>query len=210
MATIITHAMVAGAMSTIAPRALPRTRLALTMAVLAVAPDIDVIGFHFGIAYGDQLGHRGVTHSILFAAIAAFLVPFIAFPRVPRLSRTWWTLVGLLFVAAVSHGILDAFTDAGLGIGFLIPFDNTRYFAPWRPLATSPLSIEAFVSGPAVRILINELFWVGLPLAGFLGLWHLTRRHRVVALPTTLPEQVGELGKDEAVEGDLDGAGRAG
>ncbi len=178
MATVITHAIAAGALSTIAPSALPRARLALTLAILSAAPDVDVIGFHFGIAYGDQLGHRGFTHPILFAAITAFVAPFIAFPRLPRLSRTWWTLVGLLFVATVSHGILDAFTDAGLGIGFFIPFDDTRYFAPWRPLATSPLDIGAFINGPAGRILINELTWVGLPLAGFLGLWHFIRWRR--------------------------------
>ncbi|MCZ6773000.1 MAG: metal-dependent hydrolase [Proteobacteria bacterium] len=178
MATVITHAIAAGALSTIAPRALPRARLALTLAILSAAPDVDVIGLHYGIAYGDQLGHRGFTHSILFAVIAAFVAPFIAFPRIPRLSRTWWILVWLLFVATVSHGILDAFTDAGLGIGFFIPFDDTRYFAPWRPLATSPLSIDAFVNGPAGQILIIELIWVGLPLAGFLGLWHFTRWRR--------------------------------
>ncbi|MEE2981862.1 MAG: metal-dependent hydrolase [Pseudomonadota bacterium] len=63
MATIITHAIAASAMSTIAPSALPRARLALTLAILSAAPDVDVIGLHFGIAYGDQLGHRGFRHS---------------------------------------------------------------------------------------------------------------------------------------------------
>ncbi len=92
MATVITHAIAAGALSTIAPRALPRARLALTLAILSAAPDVDVIGFHYGIAYGAQLGHRGFTHSILFAAIAAFVAPFIAFPRIPRFSRAWWIL----------------------------------------------------------------------------------------------------------------------
>jgi inner membrane protein len=71
--------------------------------------------------------------------------------------------------------VIDAFTDAGLGVGFLIPFDNTRYFAPWRPLATSPLSIAGFFSGPAHRILANEAVWIGLPMVGLFGIAHIIR-----------------------------------
>ena len=91
-------------------------------------------------------------------------------------------MVSLAFLATISHGALDAFTDAGLGVGFLIPFDDMRYFAPWRPLATSPLSVSAFFDGPALRILANEFVWVGMPLICVLGvgmlarLWHRERR----------------------------------
>ena len=64
MATVITHALAAAALSTIAPKVLPRIRLGLVLGVLAVIPDLDVIGFRFGIPYEDVLGHRGFTHSI--------------------------------------------------------------------------------------------------------------------------------------------------
>lgn len=139
-------------------------------------PDLDVIGFHYGISYSNALGHRGFTHSILFAAATAIITPVIAFPKLTTFRHAWWTVAGLAFVATLSHGVIDAFTDAGLGVGFFIPFDDTRYFAPWRPLATSPLSISAFINGPAARILINELLWVGLPILGFFGGFHLIRR----------------------------------
>jgi len=172
LATVFTHAIVAGAFATIAPRKIPRIRLGLVLGLLSVIPDLDVIGFRFGIAYEDVLGHRGFTHSILFAAIMGFATPLIAFPRIKTLCRTWWIVVVLAFMATLSHGVIDAFTDAGLGVGFLIPFDNTRYFAPWRPLATSPLSITAFFSGPAIRILSNEFIWVGLPLIFVFGILH--------------------------------------
>ncbi len=96
-------------------------------------------------------------------------------------TRTWWQVCGLLCLATASHGFLDAFTDAGLGIGFFIPLDNGRYFFPWRPLATSPLSVSAFLNGPALRIFTNELLWVGLPVAGALGALYsiraIRRRH---------------------------------
>jgi inner membrane protein len=179
MATVISHAIVAGALGNLAPAGVPRLRLGVALGILAVLPGLDVIGFRFGISYGHWLGHRGFTHSILFALIAAAIMPAIAFRSVRMLTRTWWLLVGLGFTAAISHGVLDAFTDAGLGVGFLIPFDDTRYFAPWwRPLATSPLSISEFFSGPAPRILTNEALWIGPPLVGFVGLVQLVRRIR--------------------------------
>ncbi len=165
-------------MSTLAPREIPRVKLAVTLAVLSAAPDLDVIGFRYGIAYGDVLGHRGFTHSIAFALIAGLITPSLVFRGVPSRSRSWWWIVSLAFCATASHGVLDAFTDAGLGVGFLIPLDNTRYFAPWRPLATSPLSISAFFDGPALRILGNEFVWVGLPLMGLFGVRRVLRRGR--------------------------------
>ena len=87
-------------------------------------------------------------------------------------------MVGLLAVAAGSHGFLDAFTDGGLGIGFFIPFSSARYFFPWRPLATSPLSVSAFLGGPALRILGNELLWIGLPITTALGVLYAVRAIR--------------------------------
>jgi len=91
-------------------------------------------------------------------------------------SHTWRAIVALGFFATASHGVLDAFTDAGLGVGFFVPFDDACYFFPWRPIATSPLSIGAFFNGPALRILSNELLWRGLPLAGFVTSVALVRR----------------------------------
>lgn len=176
LATVITHAIAASALATVAPKELSRARLVIVLGVLAMIPDLDVIGFHYGILYADALGHRGFTHSILFATIAAVVTPFIAFSKLRVLRRPWWIVVGLAFIATLSHGVIDSFSDAGLGVGFFIPFDDTRFFAPWRPLATSPLSISAFINGPAARILMNEFYWVGIPLAGLFGGLYLIRR----------------------------------
>jgi len=38
-------------------------------AVCSVIPDADVLGFKLGISYGDPFGHRGASHSILFALV---------------------------------------------------------------------------------------------------------------------------------------------
>ena len=175
MATIISHAIVASSLATMTSSDIPRRKLAFVLALLAVLPDLDVVGFRLGIPYGHMLGHRGFTHSILFAILAAGITPALFFRDTRALSKQWWLLAVLAFLATMSHGVIDAFTDAGLGVGFFIPFNETRYFAPWRPLATSPLSVAAFVNGPALRILANELVWIGLPLLIVMSVVHLVR-----------------------------------
>ncbi|MFN8573988.1 MAG: metal-dependent hydrolase [Gemmatimonadaceae bacterium] len=129
-------------------------------AALAVLPDIDFVGFVMGVPYETIWGHRGITHSVFFAVLAA--------------SFAWWLfqrrhnvrppLLWLYFVlAALSHGALDALTDGGLGVAFFAPFDATRYFFPFRPILVSPLSLEKVLTMRGVRILLNEIQWVGVP-----------------------------------------------
>jgi inner membrane protein len=68
-----------------------------------------------------------------------------------------------------SHGLLDAFTDGGLGVALVSPLTNARFFFPWRPIVVSPISILGFFEQRSVAVLRSELLWVWLPLAG-LGL----------------------------------------
>ena len=83
-------------------------------------PDLDVVGFRFGIHYGDFLGHRGFTHSLAFAIFLAGSVLIFAFSRgVSDLSRP--ALWVYLFLATASHGFLDAMTDGGLGVALFAP-----------------------------------------------------------------------------------------
>ena len=164
MATAITHALTASALSTLAPDNVSRLKLTISLALISALPDIDLVGFFYGIPYGDVMGHRGFTHSLLFSVLISLLCAFIVFRSAGIFSRVWWKIFGLLFIASASHGFIDAFTDGGLGIGFFIPFDDTRYFFPWRPLMTSKLSVTEFFNGSAIRILINEFIWVGVPV----------------------------------------------
>ena len=46
---------------------------AAAAAILAVIPDLDVIGMRYGIPYGDMFGHRGFTHSLFFAVVLAWI-----------------------------------------------------------------------------------------------------------------------------------------
>ncbi|MDX2165436.1 MAG: metal-dependent hydrolase [Deltaproteobacteria bacterium] len=178
MASAFTHAVVGAALTPLAPPAQRNGRLAVELAALAALPDLDVLGFGLGIDYAHPLGHRGLTHSLLFAALLAPLVVWLLHRDVRSGSHDWWALVGLCFAATASHGVLDAFTDAGLGIGFFIPFDNRRYFMPWRPLATSPLEPSAFFSHWGLRVMANEIAWVWLPTAACVVAVWLRRRRR--------------------------------
>jgi len=55
------------------------------------------------------------------------------------------------FLATASHGLLDALTDGGLGVAFFAPFDNHRYFLPWRPIHVSPIGAGRFFTIAALK-----------------------------------------------------------
>ena len=143
MPTIISHAICGAAIAQVlSPRA-HRRQLTIVASVCAMLPDLDVVGFPLGIPYGSLLGHRGLTHSILFAASAAFAVAFSR-GRVERMQALL-----TIFAATVSHGILDAFTNGGMGVAFFSPFDTRRIFFPVRPIQVSPGA--GSIDGPAWR-----------------------------------------------------------
>ena len=102
------------------------TRFWVLGAACAIGPDVDSLGYYFGVPYEDMLGHRGLTHSLPFAAIVSGLVAQIAFSG-PEWARVRIQLITYFFLATASHGVLDAMTNAGLGVAFFAPFDSTRY-----------------------------------------------------------------------------------
>ncbi len=122
-----------------------------------ILPDFDVVAFNLGIAYHHPLGHRGFTHSIVFAILWGMLLMFL----LGRKNKIIWFLV--IFFSTVSHGILDAMTSGGLGVGFLIPFDNSRFFFPFTPIKVSPIGIEKFFSSWGIKVLFSEFKYIILP-----------------------------------------------
>ena len=126
-----------------------------------MVPDLDVIGFAFGIRYGDLLGHRGLSHSIAFAVCLALIATFGAVSRDARWKERI-IVYFYLFLATASHGVLDALTNGGLGIAFFSPFDPTRYFFEFQPIKVSPIGAH-FFSGQGVEVIRSELAWVWVP-----------------------------------------------
>ena len=161
MASAFSHAIVALAMG----KAFRNKELSwreLFLGVLCSAlPDLDVIGLYIGIQYGDVWGHRGMTHSIVFAALLAGSLVGVWYRGKPAAIMTGLFLY--FFLCTASHGVLDAMTNGGLGVAFFSPFDTTRYFFPMRPVLVSPISVSEFFSEYGVRILASEAIWIWLP-----------------------------------------------
>ena len=165
MPTVVSHAVAAMALIAAFPEQAVPHRLMILGAVCAMVPDFDVIGFRFGIHYADLLGHRGLTHSIAFAAVLASLALFAASSAVSS-SKNRGLVWLYLFLATTSHGLLDAMTDGGLGVAFFSPLDRTRYFFSFTPIAVSPIGAR-FFSARGLSVMLCELRWVWLPSIAF-------------------------------------------
>jgi len=168
MASALSHAVAALSIGTWFSRPQMRKRVWVAGVLCSVAPDLDVIGFRFGIRYSDFWGHRGFTHSLVFAALLAAAVT-VALSWLGECGIGRVSLFVYLFLATASHGLLDAMTNGGLGVAFFSPFDNRRYFLPWRPIRVSPVGITRFFGARGYAILQSELLWIWLPAALLAG-----------------------------------------
>ncbi len=166
MASVFSHAVAAVSLGSAFYRPGLSKRIWVAGAFCSALPDIDVIGFHFGVRYGDFWGHRGFTHSLVFAAATAIVAGMaISKPRVRDIAGC--SVVLYLFLATASHGVLDAMTNGGQGVAFFSPFDNQRYFLPWRPIRVSPIGVGRFFGARGLAVLESELVWIWLPAAVF-------------------------------------------
>lgn len=159
MPTIFTHPAVPLAVGFGLGRGIISTRLLVCGAIGSIVPDLDVVAFRIGIPYAAEFGHRGFSHSLLFAVVAALLGACFY----PWLKTTFLRAFLFLAVAVGSHGLLDTFTNGGLGIALLWPWSEHRYFAPFQPIEVSPLGMARFFSERGVAVLKSELLWVWLP-----------------------------------------------
>jgi inner membrane protein len=174
MPTVMTHAVVGvGLGSLFTSRKMP-PMFWLTTVALTMAPDLDVWAFRLGIPYAAPLGHRGFTHSLIFALLAGCTAALLTHRRIGgRLAD----LCGFFLLVTASHGLLDAFTNGGQGVGFFLPFDTRRYFFPWHPIQVSPIGF-AFFSERGMSVLLSEMLWIWLPTAAVVAPVLLYRRRR--------------------------------
>lgn len=178
MPSVFSHAVAGMAIGTAFWRPGTPTRYWVLGAIAAALPDIDVVGYRLGVPYGAVLGHRGLTHSLAFAAALSAVIVAVLPPGTGPVSRAPLWLY--LFLATASHGTLDALTNGGGGVAFFAPLHNARYFLPWSPIEVSPIGVRAFFTERGLRVIVNELAWIWLPslLFAAAALW-LRRRQRV-------------------------------
>jgi inner membrane protein len=171
--TIFSHALVAGVIGRAMSGARPPARFWVLGIGSAMLPDADVAGLYVGIPFGHMLGHRGLSHSLPFAAVVGPLIGSLAF-RGARWAPLRARYCMYFALAMASHGVLDAFTAGGGGIAFFAPFSDERYFAPWRPIAVSPIGVTRFFSPRGFEVMKSELLWLWIPAVAILVvLWSL-------------------------------------
>ena len=159
MPTVLTHPALPLAIGLGLGRGIIAPRLLVAGVAASILPDLDVLAFRLGVPYGSPLAHRGLSRSLFFAALVALLGA-----GCHRLLKTRPAVAFVfLLVATASHGILDAFTNGGLGIAFLWPFSSERYFAPYQVIEVSPIGISRFLSSRGATVLESELLWVWVP-----------------------------------------------
>src|SRR5205823_2991953 len=147
--TVFTHA----ALPLLFARRLPR-KLLVAAVVVSVVQDLDVLAYLFDVQPPALLAHRGLTHSLLFAALLA--APFF------RDRRAFFTL----FAFAASHGLLDAFTQGDVGVALLAPWPH-RFLLPVHPVPVIPLGADEVFSRWGLLVLFNEALLILAPLALF-------------------------------------------
>lgn len=159
---------------------------------LGLAPDADAALVALGAEYTSHYGHRGFTHSILFAgALSA-----IAYLLARRFgTRPLFTAL-LTFLAVSSHGFLDAMTYRTRGIPFLWPFSEERFTLPWRMIPPAPFGGN-FISRRGLDVMLIEMFYflpltvvaLGPSLRAVRGWYDRTRAfaHRIAARFSPMP-----------------------
>jgi inner membrane protein len=146
-------------------------RLLVAGVAASMAPDLDAIGLHLGIAYSDTAGHRGLTHSLAFAVLLALLAAAAAGP----LRTTRRRAFAFVLASAASHGLLDMMTTGGLGVAWWWPLSDARHFLPWRPIRVSPLTLQRLFGPVGRAVMVSELWFVWLPAALACGTCWLAR-----------------------------------
>ncbi|MBR9845429.1 MAG: metal-dependent hydrolase [Algicola sp.] len=147
-------------------------RLTVLAILSAILPDIDVLAFNFGIPYEHMFGHRGFTHSIVFALLWSLVLTLI-FSKTKRVL-----FISVLVLSTASHGVLDAMTSGGKGVGFFIPFTDERYFFSFRAIKVSPIGVEKFFSDWGMQVLLSELKYIVTPCLIVLLIFFWLKKYR--------------------------------
>ncbi|MCB9751702.1 MAG: metal-dependent hydrolase [Myxococcales bacterium] len=144
--TLIGHAALgAGVFGVALPRratlwGMTRGTLLACCLLLPMLPDADVL-MHIWVQYGHPLGHRGFTHSLLFAFVVGVAVAWLL-ARLGKLARTRGALVkasALFITLLASHALTDAMTTGGKAPLLLWPISIEGQWAPSRIIPVSPM-----------------------------------------------------------------------
>jgi inner membrane protein len=195
MATFLTHPLFgASAAYMVSPSRHGRRKFVLLSTLCQWLPDIDTFAYLFAISDSHALGHRGLAHSLVFAALVALYVVRCWYREVHTFSQRWWTMCGWFFLMTALHGVFDAMVFSPLGVAFLWPFDSTRYLLPWQPLVDVPIALSA-LQGQLWHAVLVECQFFGLLLLGLFVMMRVadySRQSRPTQVLTPVPAVVME------------------
>lgn len=72
-------------------------------------------------------------------------------------------LLAVLTVSLLSHSLLDSITTGGKGVGWLWPWSDERFFAPWQVIKVAPFALSSYITPYGHQVILSELLWVWLP-----------------------------------------------
>lgn len=130
--------------------------------ICSVFPDVDVLGYKYGVLYDSLWGHRGFTHSLVFSFLLPSLFTLFFLKKNTPLHITLKIFI-IFLVSSVSHSILDAFTNGGLGVAFFSPFSEERIFFDYQPIQVSSFRVSDFLTARGLSVIKSEIIFILLP-----------------------------------------------
>ena len=133
-------------------------------------PDIDFIAYFWLDKTENLLGHRGFTHSVLFAVLAVAILSAASRKIFHKRKFTWRQGLLLFGINVFCHLFIDAFN--AYGVGWLEPFYHNRFSFHVLFVADPLFSIWPFIGTIIIIVFFNRmkmrtLGWkLGLGLSG--------------------------------------------
>jgi inner membrane protein len=160
-----------------------------SFSALAMLPDADVLPLALGLPDVGLFGHRGLTHTLLFALAVAAVAALVA--RRMGLRPLYFGF--FVFLVVGSHGPLDALTHHSRGVPILWPFYSQPIASPWRPIPVAPTGLEFVTAGGFGVALVEVIYFLPLFLLALVprtGRWK-AGPGRAVAAATAMVLAVG-------------------
>lgn len=123
-------------------------------AIAQSIPDIDFITTFWLSDSKDIVSHRGITHSLLFGAVATLMLAGLCRYLFRRINLGWNTWFYLLGTNILVHLLIDGFN--AYGIGWLEPFSHRRFSFHVLFVADPLFSVWPFIAFLALLILRSK------------------------------------------------------
>lgn len=137
-------------------------------AIGGTIPDLDVLSRQIVDDVDAAMVHRGFSHSLIFAIIAAVMLGFIVNNLHKRLNLGWKSWSWLMFLALFTHPLLDCFTTWGTQV-----FWPLEYRVAFKTVfVVDPLYTLPFMAFLVWALVLNreskrrrKLNWIGIGIS---------------------------------------------